>query len=293
MNYIFLLIPILILIYFYKKSERGIKICNKSIKKLIKQNYTLYGAKVVGVSYDNNDGSSRQNIINKYVEIDDCLGMKFYKYEGEIACAIYAKGHQIGNLSKSDAIYLYEHKENDINIYTRSVGLSESSGLLGVNIDIYLSLNKNKISNTAETSDFYDKPEETHKALKELDWTMERARSYGFSNKNIRFHNHQRIWIEKYSKLKNNDTSDGDSYYVYQYVVNDKVIYIGKGTTDYTISVKYSRAADIYNHETCRPFINDIKVIILKGFDNELDALQYEISLIKHYRIENLLNKRH
>ena len=295
MNYIFLLIPIFTLIYFYfyKKSEYNIEICNKTINKLVEQNYTLYGTKVVGVSYDNDDGSSRQSIISKYVEVDDCLGMKFYKYEGEIACAIYTKGHQIGNVSKRDAIYLYEHKGDDINIYTRSVGISESSGLLGVNIDIYLNLYKNKVSNTTANLDSYDKAEETRQALKELGWTMEHARSHGFSNKDIRFHNHQRIWTEKYSKLQIQDSSEGIDYYVYQYMVNNKVIYIGKGTTDHMYSVKYQRAADIYRHKTCRPFINDIEVIILKGFENESDALQHEISLIKHYGIENLLNKRH
>ena len=292
MNYIFFLVlAILILIYFYKKSN--IKICNKSINQLIEQNYTTYTTKVVGVSFSNNNGSSRQNIIYKHVEVDDCLGMKFYKYKGEIACGIYVKGYQIGNLSKSDALYLYEYKENDINIYTRSVGTSEVSGLLGVSIDIYFSSPQSITRNTSETLDFYDKPEETEEALKELDWTMDHARSHGFSNKDIRSYNHQRMWVEKYSKLKNNDTSDGNNYYVYQYMLNHKVIYIGKGTTNFESSVKYSRAADIYKHKSCRPFIDDIEVIVVKGFDNESDALQYEISLIKYYGIDNLLNKRH
>ena len=45
-------------------------------------------------------------MIQEYVEIGDCLGISFYRYKEENACAVYAKGHQIGNFSREDAQFL-------------------------------------------------------------------------------------------------------------------------------------------------------------------------------------------
>ncbi len=102
----------------------------------------------------------------------------------------------------------------------------------------------------------------------------------------------------KYKHLQILDTSEGDKFYVYEYTVNKKVIYIGKGTTfgrsGYDVkSFKFYRAIDIHAHKECIPYTKKIKIKILKGFENEKDAFKYESKLIAHYGIDNLLNKRH
>ena len=81
-------------------------------------------------------------------------------------------------------------------------------------------------------------------------------------------------------------TIDGYSY-VYEYHIDDKVVYIGKG------SKTYIRALDIWNHKYCRKYTKDIIIHIVKHFNNTNDALKYESELIKYYGINNLLNKKH
>lgn len=284
MNYLILLFSILFIIYLYKKISSSpvnedIKTCTKSLKELQDNNYLHLSRKIVGVSFKNSNGSSRQRLIEKYVELNDCLVISFYKYEGENACAIYAKGYQIGNFSRDDAQYFYEHKNDDINVYVDSVGVSEESDLLGVGVGIYLNPYKNK------SLDINDKLEETTKALKELGWTEQYAINYGFSNKSIRKLNHDRKWEEKYSKLENNNTKKGDKYYVYQYTLDDKIIYIGKATTNQNSTVKYSSAADIYQKKDCRQYKDKIVITILKGFNKEDDAQVYKKELLKKHKL--------
>ena len=282
MNYLLILFFVLFIIYLYKKSTTtniDIKTCSKSMEELQSANYLLLSRRIVGVSFKNSNGTSRQKNIEKYVEINDCLGIGFYKYEGKNACAVYSKGYQIGNFSKEDAQYFYEHINDDIHVYVDSVGVSEESDLYGVGVLIYLNpyINKSLDSN--------DKLEETLKALKELDWTEQYAINYGFSNKDIRYHNYQKKWEEKYSKLKNLDTKKGDKYYVYQYTIDDKIIYIGKGTTNQNSAVKYRTASDIYQNKNCREYMDKIEVTILKGFNKEDDALKYKKELLKKHKL--------
>jgi len=81
---------------------------NKTLKrKKIKEAaesfpHSLY-SKVVGVSFKNDDGTSRQDNIKKYLSVGDELYMKGYNYKGKPAIALLAregKMHtQVGNLS--------------------------------------------------------------------------------------------------------------------------------------------------------------------------------------------------
>lgn len=62
--------------------------------------------KVVGVSYANQDGTSRQPIIAG-CHSGDPVYLHFYWYKGNPAYAVYTDGGQIGNLSAELAEYLY------------------------------------------------------------------------------------------------------------------------------------------------------------------------------------------
>jgi hypothetical protein len=94
---------------------------------------------------------------------------------------------------------------------------------------------------------------------------------------------------EKYKDLKPIKGYKHGMYYVYVYTIKDKIVYIGKGTNAGGM-IPYYRAADIWNHKKCRPFKDDIKVIILTTFDFEHEALEYESKLICKIGLENLLN---
>lgn len=78
----------------------------------------------------------------------------------------------------------------------------------------------------------------------------------------------------KYSHiLSDRELSDKfDGYYVYCHKINNEIIYIGKGCR--RRAVKGDRP---YN-------LNDVEKEIIRRFDNEIDALKYEQSLIKYYK---------
>lgn len=74
-----------------------------SMSKLLKHTET----RVVGVSYRNEDGSSRQEIISNLVE-GEHVSLEYYEYENEPAYAVIDMlGNQIGNLSKELASVIY------------------------------------------------------------------------------------------------------------------------------------------------------------------------------------------
>lgn len=64
-------------------------------------------ARVVGVSFRNEDGSSRQEIISNLYEGEN-VSLEYYEYENEPAYAVIDMlGNQIGNLSKELASVIY------------------------------------------------------------------------------------------------------------------------------------------------------------------------------------------
>lgn len=73
------------------------------MSKLLKHTET----RVVGVSYRNEDGSSRQEIISNLVE-GEHVSLEYYEYENEPAYAVIDMlGNQIGNLSRELASVIY------------------------------------------------------------------------------------------------------------------------------------------------------------------------------------------
>lgn len=93
---------------------------------------------VVGESFNNDDGTSRQEIIEKYVKEGEPANLRFYDYKGSIACAVSVDGGQIGNLAKEKAKEMYDLVANDTKIGAgiKSVGLSNESNLYGVTLYI-------------------------------------------------------------------------------------------------------------------------------------------------------------
>lgn len=104
--------------------------------------YSIF-SKVVGVSFDNDDGSSRQKNIIKYIKEDDELFLKGYKYNGKAAIAVYAKENQpstqIGNISSDLTIDILElSPSTDIELRVKNVtGGTQGKEYYGVNIEIF------------------------------------------------------------------------------------------------------------------------------------------------------------
>lgn len=103
--------------------------------------FSMY-SKVVGVSYNNNDGSSRQKNIKKYLNEGDELFVKGYSYKGAPAMAILAKdgkmSTQIGNLKAElveDFVSLPADTEFEIRVKNLTGGTKEKPSF-GVNIEI-------------------------------------------------------------------------------------------------------------------------------------------------------------
>ena len=67
-------------------------------------------------------------------------------------------------------------------------------------------------------------------------------------------------------------SNEFDGFYVYRHILNDEVIYIGKGCKRRVVdgNRQYS--------------MKDIKKEIVKRFDNEFEALRFEENLIKYYK---------
>jgi len=130
---LFVFFSIYVFIYYKKKIKR-----TKDMERLTSSLYS----KVVGVTFKNDDGSSRQNNIKKYVKEGNELYVKGYNYKGKSAVAILAKENkmntQIGNLSAElvkDLSYLPADTEFMI-IAKNITGGTTDKKTVGVNIEI-------------------------------------------------------------------------------------------------------------------------------------------------------------
>lgn len=79
--------------------------------------------RVAGVSFDNDDGSSRQRYISK-LQPFDALGMESFEYEGSLAFHILdSDDHCIGNLPKEHIDFVLDHHRqgHDIKLYVNEI----------------------------------------------------------------------------------------------------------------------------------------------------------------------------
>lgn len=92
--------------------------------------------RAAGVSFKNDDGSSRQEYISQLQEYDP-LGIKSYEYQGETALHIMdERGHCIGNVPKDQIEFILKHYEagHKIHLHVNEIlGLDED----GQKIDGY------------------------------------------------------------------------------------------------------------------------------------------------------------
>lgn len=99
-------------------------------------NSSFIHTKVVGVTFNNDDGTSRQDIIAMLGENEE-LKLEPYKYEGEPAIGVYeTRRHmQVGNLKKELAKTLYSTLTNNLIQFTlvREITGGENE-MLGCNI---------------------------------------------------------------------------------------------------------------------------------------------------------------
>jgi hypothetical protein len=112
------------------------------IKELDDQDDEVYSMffDVVGESFKNDDGTSRQEIIEKYARESEPVHLKFYNYKGSMACAVFLDDEfkkQIGHIAKDEVEDVYELATGGLTIDPRiySVGTGPK-GLYGVQIEI-------------------------------------------------------------------------------------------------------------------------------------------------------------
>jgi len=100
--------------------------------------------KIVGVSYKNEDGSSRQENIEKYAKVDEPVSLKFYTYEGALACAVYIgddTSKQVGHLPKAQVQTLFTVATDEnvvIDPRIASAGRAMENDKWGMRIVIYI-----------------------------------------------------------------------------------------------------------------------------------------------------------
>lgn len=136
----------LAVLYIYKKGYTVAKteiFVTKDVNSLPKPTSPLGKEKtfevgVVGESFQNDNGTSRQELIKKYANKDKVVNLEFYLYKGEVACKVLIGPHQIGHLPKDLAKDLNDHIQNKgfANVKISYVGKDKDSGLYGVRLKI-------------------------------------------------------------------------------------------------------------------------------------------------------------
>ena len=100
-------------------------------------------ARVVGVSFDNDDGTSRQDIISG-LSVGEALLLNYHEYENEPAYAVTdALGNCIGHVSKELAATIYQkYKDCYFAVSVDGITGGDSSLKYGcvISIDIYMIL---------------------------------------------------------------------------------------------------------------------------------------------------------
>jgi len=110
-------------------------------KKIASFPFSFY-SKVVGVTYDNDDGSSRQENIKKYLSVGDELHIKVYSYKGEPAIALLAKegriDTQVGHLSAELASEIVSLPDDaEVAVVVKDItGGTKNKLTFGVNVEI-------------------------------------------------------------------------------------------------------------------------------------------------------------
>lgn len=87
------------------------------------ETYEFYRVKTVGVTFNNDDGTSRQELIRKlyyheppFTNKEIELALEEYEYRGEPAFKVLVDGYQLGNLSRADAKYMEENKDRCVTL---------------------------------------------------------------------------------------------------------------------------------------------------------------------------------
>lgn len=100
----------------------------------------VYDSKVVGVSKDNDDGASRQDIIKKEVEEDDKLGLELEPenaYDKNAVKVLSKFGNQIGYLNKELAEKVHPALINNTEVHAKASWVNGDK-MMGVGIRIEL-----------------------------------------------------------------------------------------------------------------------------------------------------------
>lgn len=100
----------------------------------------VYESKVVGVSKDNDDGSSRQEIIKREVEEDDQLGLELEpdnEFDKNAVKVLSRNGNQIGYLKRDLAEKVHPALENNTEVHVKASWVNGDK-MWGVGIRIEL-----------------------------------------------------------------------------------------------------------------------------------------------------------
>jgi len=79
------------------------------------------GFKIAGITFKNEDGSNRQDIVKKLSEGDTLL-LKTYDYKGNKAIGVYTEDNkQIGNIKEEDVVYALDRMKTMTRCYIHDI----------------------------------------------------------------------------------------------------------------------------------------------------------------------------
>lgn len=126
----------ILLIYYGKKSiSKSIDIQGLNRSDNVQASnlrFTKYEFKLVGVTFRNNKGKSRQALLRKLNFHDEPFvgkvnfSLEKYKYNNEVAVRILANGEDIGNVPRDNLNYIIDNYDNIFDVQVLVVGGGEN-----------------------------------------------------------------------------------------------------------------------------------------------------------------------
>jgi len=123
------------LLDFLKKKPKKQEVVNEGKEKFDEEtlmNTYVKEFRVAGVTFDNDDNTSRQTILRKIkgkkrpFDKKQNVVLEQYSFKGQPAISIEVNGFQIGNIPKEDVPFIIKNADKMVGIDDLYVGLGES-----------------------------------------------------------------------------------------------------------------------------------------------------------------------
>jgi CTP-dependent riboflavin kinase len=123
------------LLDFLKKKPKDQEVVNESKEEFDEETMMdtyVKEFRVVGVTFNNDDGTSRQRLLRKIKQEkrpfnkEQNVVLEQYIFRGQPAISVEVNGFQIGNIPKEDVSFIIENADKIVGIDDLFVGLGES-----------------------------------------------------------------------------------------------------------------------------------------------------------------------